>query len=227
MTGEAAEKCGRYIVVRPEPGLTQTIARLRKAGLPAQGTPLFAVGALAWQPPALAGVDALLVTSANAMRHGGVALTALRHLPVVAVGEASAGAARGLGFDVVMTGTTDAAAAVDAARGAGYDRLLHLAGREHVALTGVAAIPVYGSDAIDVAPPVTAGFVGATILLHSPRAARHLATLIDRDGLDRSLIGIAAFSPAVAEAAGAGWRCVIVAARPTDAALIDALVAAD
>jgi uroporphyrinogen-III synthase len=210
-------------VVRPEPAQSQTIATLKAAGIDARGIALFQVGALPWQPPSLARIDALLVTSANAMRHGGVALAALRHLPVVAVGEASANAARVVGFDVAITGTSDAAAARDAAKDAGYRHLLHLAGRDHVALPGVEAITLYASDTVDLAPEETAAFEGATVLLHSPRAARHLSALIDRDARDRGRIAIGAFSPAVAEAAGDGWRRVAIAAAPTDDALIAAL----
>ncbi|MDE0878126.1 MAG: uroporphyrinogen-III synthase [Sphingomonas bacterium] len=215
------------MVIRPEPGATQTCDRLRAAGFDALATPLFVVGPLAWQPPSLDRTDALLVTSANAMRHGGVGLTALRHLPVVAVGKASAAAARAVGFDVTLVGDRDAAAALDAARQSGYDRLLHVTGRDHIALSAVAAVPVYASDAIDIDARATALFLDATVLLHSARAARHFAALIDRDACDRARIALAALSPAVAEAAGAGWRHIAVAPHPDDDALIATLSTRD
>ena len=189
--------------------------------------PLFAVAPVAWTPPSLTFIDAMLVTSANAMRHGGVGLSALRALPVVAVGEASGAAARAAGFDVAIVGPSDAEAAVALARQRGIDRLLHLAGRDRLTLPGVEAVTVYASDSIPVDAQVTAHFVDRTVLLHSPRAARYMASLVDRDGLDRTRIAVAALSPAVAAAAGSGWRAIGIAATPDDDALIHAASAGD
>ncbi|WP_241656588.1 uroporphyrinogen-III synthase [Sphingomonas oligophenolica] len=211
--------------MRPEPGLSATVARARAAGREAIAMPLFAVAPVPWTCPSSTRIDAILVTSANAMRHGGIGLATLRDRPVVAVGEASAVAARSAGFEVAVVGTHDAASAVALARTRGFDRLLHLAGRDRVDLPGVDAIIVYASDAIDIDAEATARFVDRTVLLHSPRAARHVTALVDRDGLDRRRIGIAALSGAVAAAAGARWRAVHVAATPDDDALIAAVIA--
>ena len=59
-------------------------------------------------------------------------------------------------------------------------------------------------------------------LLHSARAATRLAALVDARAIPRSSIGIAALSPAVADAAGPGWATIAIAANPTDIALIEA-----
>lgn len=202
------------------------MARARSAGYDVIAMPLFAVAPVAWTPVSPARIDALLVTSANAMRHGGVGLAALRDRPVVAVGEASGAAARAAGFEVALVGTGDAAAAVALARQRGFDRLLHLAGRDRMTIRGVEAVTVYASDIIEVDAEATARFLDRTVLLHSPRAASRVAALAARDGRDRARIGIAALSRAVAVAAGEGWRAIQVAATPTDAALIAALVVA-
>ena len=58
----------------------------------------------------------------------------------------------------------------------------------------------------------------AIALLHSPRAARRCSR---RWSTPRD-IAIAAISAATRDAAGAGWRAVAVADRPTDAALLAA-----
>ena len=52
--------------------------------------------------------DALLLTSANAVRLGGSELAKLRDLPVTAVGEATAAAARDAGFRVETIGSGNA-----------------------------------------------------------------------------------------------------------------------
>ena len=50
-----------------------------------------------------------------------------------------------------------------------------------------------------------------------------IATLIDTPET-RATIALAAFSPAIAAAAGDGWRTIVTAATPDDAALFAALV---
>lgn len=203
------------VVLRPQPGAAATLRRLQALGLSARAVPLFAVEPVAWDPPDLAPVDALLVTSANAMRHGGPALTQLADRPVVAVGEATARAARAAGFTVALVGDSDAAAVVARARGAGWPRLLHLAGEDRVALPDVPAITLYASRAVAVPPGRLAGLRGTVVLLHSARAAGRLSELVAR----RGDIRLAAISAAVADAAGAGWQSVAFPAQPDDALL--------
>jgi uroporphyrinogen-III synthase len=202
----------RFAVLRPEPGNAATAARL--AGHDVLRLPLFAIHPLAWAPPPLGDIDALLITSANAVRHGGDAMASLRHLPVIAVGAATARTAEAAGFAVAAVGSGDAQAALALA---GNRRLLHLTGRDHVALAGVPALAVYAADPVEPPPAVLADLAGRTALLHSPRAARRLVELV---GDARQAIAIAALSPAVAAAAGPGWRDIAIANQPSDAALV-------
>lgn len=213
----------RAIVVRPPPGDARTLTELRAHGIDAQGVALFAVVPLAWTPPDPRAYDSLLLTSANAIRHGGAALATLRALPVVAVGGATARAATAAGFDVALIGDGEVAAVMIRARESGLTRPLHLAGRDRVA-AGTDAISVYASEELPVAASATAGFADATVLLHSARAATRVAALVDRDRIDRARVRLAAFSTAVADAAGGGWQEVAIAAAPTDAALIAAAI---
>lgn len=205
----------RCLVLRPEPGAAATVARLEAAGLAAMAMPLFATRAIAWAPPDPADFDALLITSANAIRFAGAGLARLAHLPVVAVGAASAAAAQAAGLVICHTGTGDAASAV---AGAAPMRLLHLAGRDRVAVPGVTAVTVYAAEALPPPAGLATAAQGAVALLHSARAARRLAALIEMPATTR----IAAISAAVAAAAGRGWEAVAVAARPDDAALVAA-----
>lgn len=209
------------VVVRPEPGNARTVAAALAAGRAAEPMPLFAVRPLAWTPPAADRFDAVLLTSANAALHGGTGLAALCRLPVLAVGKATAAAASAAGLSVVLVGDGDGAALVERSAACGYRRLLHLAGRERAALAVDAVVPVYASEPL--APPVdlAARLAGATVLLHSARAARRLAALVE----DRGATALAAISPSVLDAAGAGWSDRIAAARPTDAALLTAAAA--
>lgn len=180
---------------------------------------------MAWSAPDPTRFDALLLTSANAPRHAGAALRALAGLPVVAVGTATAAAARAAGLTVRLTGDRDAAALVAAARAQGFRWLIHLAGHDRVDLPQVdlphvEAVTVYRSDALPLPPVGTLLWEGSVVLLHSARAARRFAELADQGGAARDRIAIAALSPEIGDAAGDGWAAVAVAERPTDAALV-------
>ena len=176
--------------------------------------PLFALRALAWSPPDPARFDAILFTSAGAARLGGDGLTPFLSLPCYAVGESTARAAREAGFADVRSGPSDGAALRELARLDGARAVLHLCGRDHIALEDVTAIAVYAADEAGALPPDAEQ---ALVLIHSPRAAARLADLA---GARRGAIRVAAISAQTAQAAGAGWRSVAIAAAPRDEALL-------
>ncbi|MES2493129.1 MAG: uroporphyrinogen-III synthase [Pseudomonadota bacterium] len=214
------------IVIRPEPGASATVRAARALGLEAHGFPLFKVEPRVWDAPAPRDFDALLVGSANALRHAGPALAAFRALPVHAVGDATAGAARGAGFRVTTTGS-GGLQAVLCEIPAGT-RVLRLAGEERISLAPPAGVTltervVYGAVP-QPAPHALAALLrrAATVALHSAEAARHFAAECDRAGLDRSVIALATIGPRVSEAAGGGWHRVATAAAPAESPLLAA-----
>lgn len=210
----------QVVILRPEPGNAATAARVEAAGYPALRQPIFESRPLPWTPPDPATFDALLLTSANAPRLAGASLAALAHLPAITVGERTAAAARAAGLTVALTGARDAADAIARAAAAGLPRLLHLAGRDRTASTAsLPAVTVYESVQTRAPDPAS----GATILLHSTRAAQALAAA----PLDRALLAVVAISPAVLAAAGSGWRAARAAAHPTDTAMLAELAAID
>ena len=208
----------QLVILRPEPGASATIKLAAAAGIDAVAIPLFAIVPVDWVAPTASEFDALLLTSANAVRRGEAQLDRLRSLPTYCVGEATAAAAREMGFAVAATGAKDAAALVEhVPQGL---RLLHLAGRDHRAIPGVAAIVVYDSAVINP-PPSLEALKGNVAMVHSPRAGARLAELVG----ERGDIVIAAISAAAAAACGPGWREVAAIGAPDDGALL-ALAAA-
>ena len=208
----------RLLLLRPEPGLSASVRRAREIGLDVIACPLFRVEPIAWTAPDPGDYDALLLTSANAVRHGGPALGVLNELPVHAVGAATAAAAREAGLAVASVGQGNVADLL--ATLPGNLRLLHLSGQHHRP-TGGRALDrrvVYRSAAIE--DPGLPPLGGLAIAVHSRRAGARLGELAD----DRTRAAIAAISQATAEAAGHGWERVDVAERPDDASLL-ALVA--
>jgi len=206
----------RIIVLRPEPGASETVARARQLGLDAIAIPLFGIEPIDWTAPDSSEFDGLFLTSANALRHGGAQLQGLQGLPVYAVGEATAGAAERAGFNVVQAGSGGIEELV--AEIPGELRLLHLCGEDRKTTSAnrhaITQIVVYRAKPID-SPPLAA-IQGALALIHSPRAGRRLAELVH----SRSSIRVAALSRAAAQAAGPGWEAIEAADQPTDEALL-------
>lgn len=203
----------KVVILRPEPGASATLARAVAAGIDAVAIPLFEIAPVDWIAPDPSEFDALLLTSANALRHGGNRLAAYRALPTYCVGEATAAAALSAGFGVAGTGAQDAAALVERVpRGL---RLLHLTGRDHRPIAGVTELIVYDSEAIDP-PPSLEALEGGVAMVHSPRAGARLAALVEA----RADISIAAISDAAAAACGPGWREVTAIDAPGDGALL-------
>lgn len=209
-------------VLRPEPGNSATIARLRAAGLPHVAVPLFKVVPLAWTPPAPTSFDRILLSSANALRHGGPGLAALTMLPALVVGEATAVAARHAGFHVVATGSNllELLRRTDS-----HLRLLWLAGKDRTALdhSGLAqVVPVYRAAALPLRKSQALALADGVALLHSARAAAHFAAQIDRHAVPRARIRIVAISAQAMAPARAGWGGIKIAATPDETALIAA-----
>ena len=215
-------------VIRPEPGNRVTAAVIEAAGRKAIRLPLFEARPVAWEVPDPAAFDALIVTSANAMRHGGMGLARLLDLPVYAVGEATAEAARRIGFRIAATGSTGSAELIATAGREGVIRALHLAGRERTIEPGgiVAQVTtVYATDPIPVDARAAARLSGAVVLVQSARTGERLGEIADAAGLDRSTIALVAIGRRAADAAGPGWEQVVVPPDFAGTALTDAAIA--
>jgi uroporphyrinogen-III synthase len=213
-------------VLRPEPGNRVTAAAIEARGRIAIRMPLFEVHPEPWVLGQAEEFDALILTSANAIRHGGPGLAALNRLPVYAVGAPTAEAARRAGFDVVCVGTDGAEALVAKAGAAGICRALHLAGRERTLEAGgivAQMITVYASEPLE--PRDAARLAGSVALVQSARAGARLAEIVDAAGLTRGGIALVAVSARAAEAAGGGWEQLVVPPDVGSEALIDAAIA--
>ena len=203
----------RVLVLRPEPGASATVERARALGLDAVAVPLFEIEPVDWEAPDGDAFDGLLLTSANAVDR---VAEQLRALPVYAVGEATAAAARSAGLTVRAVGDSGVDALLASIEP--HLRLLHLCGEDRRppvdARQRITPIPVYRAKAVE--RPDLSAARGAVALIHSPRASRRFAQLVPA----RGSTAIAAISPAAAEAVGPGWSAVESASEPKDEALL-------
>lgn len=215
----------KLVVLRPQPGADTTAARALEEGFDVLVAPLFEGRALSWSPPDPRSFDALLLTSANALRYAGPGVAAYRHLQVYAVGEATAASAVEAGFADVTCGADNVSALMEEVAAGPHKRLLHLCGAHRTSIASaqqIAEVPVYEMRAADRLSEEAerALHTGGVAMAHSHRAARTLGGVVDASGIPREGVSVIAISAATAAAAGEGWREVVAAPAPTDAAML-------
>ena len=212
-------------LLRPEPGWSASAAAARAAGIEVIGHPLFDAEPVPWTIPD-GQFDAVLAGSGAAFRLGGASLAAMTHLPVHAVGDATAAAARAVGFAVARIGEGGLQTLLDETAGEPR-RYLRLAGEDRVALSPHSGQTVSECVVYRMAPrPLQPEFAAAmarsrpVVALHSAAAAAHFAREADRLGLARNELFLLALGARVAKAAGLGWAALHIADSPSDAALL-------
>ncbi len=224
------------LITRPEPGAADTAARVAALGLRPVVAPLLDIRALPCALPAADGVQAVLIASGNAL----AGLPAgYRALPLLAVGDASAGRARAAGFIHVLSADGDAKAlasmvgrhcdpagqALLLAAGRGQSLALAAAlralGFRVIRRATYAAVPARAlPDA--AAAALRQGRLRAA-LFFSAETARQFVRLLNRSGLGTAVRGIDACAigpPAVAALQALPWRRVLRAAQPTQDAML-------
>jgi len=194
--------------------LSASAEAARALGLDVVCAPLFHVEPVGWDVPDPTKFDGLLITSANAIRHGGAQLEALRSLPVHAVGPATAEAATAAGFDVATIGKTNVTDLLDSL--ASPLRLLHLAGEDHRDPGDPRIDRRIAYRSVEIDNPGLPDLDGLVAAVHSPRAGKRLAELAGQ----RTKTAIAAISPAAANACGKGWERIEAAREPSDNCLL-------
>lgn len=212
------------VLLRPQPGNDASAQRARQRGLEVVQAPLFNVVAAPTTPLPDGPYDALLLTSANGARHGAELLTRFTTLPLFAVGEATAAAARALGHQQVETGGGDIARTLPIMAVAGHRAILHLSGAEVRPVDPHGLIihrhVVYRSveNPAEAVLPLIPFPAEAVLAVHSPRAGRRLAALVEP--ARRAHLHIIAISVAALADCGTGWASLTVAPSPDDTALL-------
>ncbi len=224
------------LVTRPEPGASDTAARVAALGYQPVIAPLLEIRPLRAPLPPSANVQAILATSGNAipslpMSH--------RHLPLFAVGEATAARARAAGFAQVTSADGDSAA-LAALVAASCDMrggpLLFVCGREQgnalakdLRSRGFRVIRrvVYAASPAEVLPDhardaFASGELTAA-LFFSAATARHCVRLLQAARLHeavRSVDALAIAQTAAVALQALPWRQTRVADHPNQDAML-------
>lgn len=223
----------RVAVTRAEPEAAATAARVRAMGAEPVMAPLLSIGPVRFDT-GLAGVQALLFTSSNGVRAFAAATTA-RAARVLAVGDATAEAARAAGFADVRSAGGDVKALAALARetlSPDGGALLHISGA-HAAGDIVGELKragfvaerrvAYEAHAAATLPETLKQPVDV-VLFHSGRAAEAFVAL---GAPNSAAMAAACISQAAADvAAQAKWARLIVAPRPRDPDLLMAALSA-
>ena len=228
------------ITTRPIDDAQQDIADLKQMKITALAAPMLEVEPLTHYAKPDGNVDAIVFTS----RHAPVLVDAsLHHLPCYCVGASTAIAARGAGFQNVITGGGDGMALVALIcenQKANQNELRHVFWPSAVD-TGFNIAdalkpynittdrqPVYKAATTEAWPDdidhaIRQGQVAA-VLMHSGRAGEHFAQLMDRHGLTslRDKITAIVISDRAAGLCGGGWLNIKVAATPRRSAMFAA-----
>lgn len=231
----------RLLVTRPEPDASDTAARLRALGCVPAVFPLMELQVTDVRLPEAGGLSGLIVTSANAVRalHAKMALLPYLGLPLFAVGEKTAAAAKAAGFAKIESADGDAGALIDlvgAHAKAGtyfYPCATETARDLPKALAGagllVIAAEVYRMEAVtrlseDIAAQLSAGgFAG--VLIYSRRGASlfaELTELVLTPAQRRALTLICLSENVAAPLVAHGFPRIVLADFPSEEAMMAA-----
>jgi uroporphyrinogen-III synthase len=230
----------RLLVTRPEPDASLQAESLLARGHEPVLAPLLTIQVLADTPLQLAGAQALIVTSRNALRAVATRpeLGEALKLPLYAVGEATARAATELGFHRIVTGPGTGEGLVALIRNElepSGGALVHLAG-DRLAFDLKSALEGQGFQVHQPAlytaaptrdfPPQSLALLREGkldgVILMSPRTAAIFAGLVIRHKAVTEALGLRCYclSPAVAEALAPLRPLLRVAGRPREEDLL-------
>jgi uroporphyrinogen-III synthase len=224
------------LITRPEPGGSETAARVAALGYRPVAAPLLDIHVLDARLPAAERLHAILVTSGNAIP----SLPAShRHLPLLAVGAATAARARDAGFTQVNSADGDANALAELAarscdpragplllasgRGQGEGLAGDLRARGFRVVRRVVYVASPASALPDVARLAFASGGLEAALFFSAETARQCVRLLQAARLREAVRSVNAL--AIGQAAAVAlqalpWRRICVAARPNQDAML-------
>jgi len=231
----------RVLITRPIDDAAPLVAALKARDVEAMVEPMMTIRSTEEPLPELDDAQGVLFTSANGVR-GFMTRTDRRDVKVYAVGEATAEAARRAGFVEIEVAGGDANAlaklVIEKCK-PDAGKLIHVAGThvagnlsEQLTKAGFTMERAVLYDALS-AHKFSTGTVESlrrleleAVMLFSPRTAEIFMTLVDESGAEQGLSTIAAIclSQAVADRLpGERFRKVVVAAKPDQSAMLDAL----
>ncbi len=230
----------RLILLRPYESAQQSATVARDKGFDPLIAPVSDIKRVPWNAPPASNFDAIMITSANALRYGGEEIQQYKQLPLFAVGRATAKLAQDMGFTLAAIGKGGAKALWPLINQSNAMRILRLVGRDYVPISDkrITTIMTYESCALPINTTLERlmrahndpAAMAHIFAFHSARAVQILDDYIIQMAnkgfiFDKSAHFAAALAPAIGEAIrhsnGQQWRKIIVSSSANDAVMIE------
>ena len=219
----------RVWITRAQPGAARTAARLTALGFTPLVAPLLTIRPLPdalKTAPDLTTVAALAFTSPNGVEAFAALTPRLRALPVFAVGDATAEAARDAGFTDARSASGDIHALARLIKASPIDGLILAPGAREPAGDlpallpdhQIQRLPIYAAEETHAVPPADFD----AVLVHSPRAARALAAVLTGDTAAQRL-AVCISAAAAAPLSAFSFAEIRTAEAPDETSILTAL----
>ncbi len=231
----------KLILLRPKEGAEQSAIIAREKGFDPIIAPATEIMSLPWRNPPAQDFDAIMITSANALRYGGEAIGQYKHLPLFAVGRATAKLARDMGFTIAAMGKGGAKTLWPMISQYGAKNILRLVGRDYVHIAdqhiNIHTITVYEAIALPMHVKLKCLLRNGNsdnekpyiFAFHSARAVQifddYIIQMTNRGYIfDKVVHYAAALAPAIGEAicqSNSAWKKIIISPSANDRAMIE------
>lgn len=226
----------KLVILRPSDGALQSAVIARGLGFDPIIASASEIRPLQWIAPKAKNFDSIMITSANALRIGGNAILQYRHLPMFAVGKATARLAGEMGFHIAAIGRGGAKALWPLIVAHGAQNVLRIVGRDYVEVSDTSInttnIMTYEACALPIAATlktlISEGKSGHVFAFHSARAVQIFDDYIAELGqhgilFDKSAHYAAALAPTIAYEISDDWRKIIISPSASDPAMMTAV----
>lgn len=223
----------KIILLRPKKGGQQSAIIARQFGFDPIIAPASEIRPIAWDRPPPSDFDSIMITSANALRVNHQQITAYAHLPLYAVGKATAKLALEMGFTIAGQGKGGAAALWPLLQKDNRRRILRIVGMDYIPIdsdsittiiTYEAAILPMHDDLRDLLQNPNAPHIFA---FHSVRAVQifnnYISDLPANMAFDTSRHIAISLAPTITQALGSNWQKIITSPSADDNAMMKSL----
>lgn len=227
----------KLILLRPSQGAQQSAIIARQMGFDPIIAPASQIAPLPWDAPPAQNFDAIMITSANALRMAHLSkpeiIAQYKHLPLFAVGKATAKLAQDMGFTIAAMGQGGAKALWPHIISHGAKNILRLVGRDYVAVdndVNICTIMVYEARALPINDTLKSLIMSATgphiFAFHSAKAVHIFDTYLAQMQniiFDKSAHYAVALAPTIAHEISPDWRDTIISPSASDADMMQRL----
>ncbi len=225
----------KVIILRPEPGASLSSEVARSLGFDPIIASASEIKPIAWDIPSTDRFDALMITSANALRVNAQHISRYKDLPLFAVGKATAALAKDMGFTVAAIGQGGAKALFPKLIDYGAKNVLRLVGADYVPVDATDAIQIttiitYEAQHLPISSHLKALFIDQSngphiFTFHSERAAQIFHRYVDHYNkighiFDTNLHYAAVLAPSIAKSVGTKWKKLLISPNANDHAMM-------